>query len=46
MHAALELQLGEDSAALDLRHDLLEAARRSFADREDLDLPAMEVGVA
>ena len=46
VHAALEFQPREDAAALDLGHDLLEAAGRALALRDDLDLPALELGIA
>ena len=44
--AALEFQAGEDVAALDLGDDFLVAAGRAFAFGHDLDLPALQVGVA
>ena len=46
VHAALELEPREDAAALDLGDDLLVAAGRALAFGDDLDPPALELGVA
>ena len=45
MNAALEFQPREDAAAGDLGDDLLVAARRALARRQDVDLPAFRLGV-
>ena len=46
VHAALEPQPGEDAAALDRRRRLPCSRRRALALREDLDLPALQLGIA
>ena len=45
MDAALELEPGENTPAGDFGYDLLEPSGRSFAGRQDLDLPALPLGV-
>ena len=46
MHAGLEFELREHALAGDDGDDLLVAAGRRLARRQDLDLPALPVGVA
>jgi hypothetical protein len=46
VHAAFVLEAGEDALARDARRDLLDAAELGLLPVDDLDLPALRLGVA
>ena len=46
VNAGFELQLCEDACPLDLGDDLFEATGRALARRDDIDLPALGLGIA